>query len=69
MFYWFERAGVYLRCEVRDVGGHYELTLIRPDGTECVERFDDSEQLYRRQLALELRLIGDGWSGPHGRGV
>ena len=67
MCYWFERGGNYLRCEVRDTGVQYELCVVEPDGTECVERFAESSRLYTRQVVLEQRLLDDGWNGPHGR--
>ena len=69
MCYWFERGGDYLRCEVRDAGDQYELRIVKPDGTECVERFNESARLYLRQVTLEQRLLYDGWQGPHGRQI
>ena len=67
MFWWFERAGRYLRCETRGrPEGGYELHVINPDGAERVEQFDDSADLSRRQMAIEHDLRAEGWSGPHG---
>lgn len=67
MFWWFERGGEYLRYETRGAPTEgYELRVIRPDGSEYVENFDDSSDLTRRQLDFERELASDGWTGPHG---
>ncbi len=66
MFYWFERAGAYIRCESRSVGNQFELRIANPDGTECIEQFTASSDLYGRQVVLERDLTKDGWNGPHG---
>ena len=67
MFWWFERSGKFLRYEARELGdGGYELCVIDPDGTERVERFDDSGELTNRQVEFERQLARDGWTGPHG---
>jgi hypothetical protein len=67
VFWWFERGGQYLRYETRELeAGAYELRVIKPDGTEYVENFNDSSDLTRRQLAFERDLASEGWTGPHG---
>lgn len=67
MFWWFEREGRYMRCEVLDLPhGGYELRICNPDGTERVEYFPDSADLARRQRSVEHELAAEGWSGPHG---
>jgi hypothetical protein len=67
VFWWFERNGRYMRCEVLQLpSGTFELRVVDPDGDERVERFTDSEELARRQVAVENELIAEGWSGPHG---
>lgn len=67
VFWWFERQGVYVRCEALDLpGGGYELRIVDPDGTEHVEHFPDSADLAKRQRAVERDLTAHGWSGPHG---
>ena len=53
MCYWFERGGNYLRCEVRDAAEQYELRVVKPDGSELMERFAESARLYFRQILLE----------------
>ena len=64
MVWFFERHGTYIRCETRDATeGGYEL-VITPDGSENVERFEDSAALTRRQRELDLHLADDGWTGP-----
>jgi hypothetical protein len=68
MIWLFERQGEYFRYEAGPArsGPGYELILTHPDGTQVVERFEDSGDLTRRQKALEAQLVGEGWSGPHG---
>ena len=67
MFWWFERGGQYLRYETREAAaGRYELRVIRPDGSEQVENFDQSTDLTKRQLDFERDLAAEGWTGPHG---
>jgi hypothetical protein len=68
MIWFFERQGKYVRCETRKTGQNtYELVVTNDDGTERVERFDDSAALAKRQIEIEQGLAADGWTGPHGR--
>ena len=71
MVWFYEKHGVYIRCETRDAadGAGYELLIIQPDGREHVERFDDSATLAQRQEELQSSLAGDGWTGPFGRTI
>jgi hypothetical protein len=67
VFWWFERAGQFLRYESRQSKeGAFELRVMNPDGTERVETFEDGDALAKRQLALEEDLVAQGWNGPHG---
>ena len=67
MFTWFRRGAEFLGYEARERSvGDYELVVLQPDGTEQVERFSDQQALSGRQLALQLELEGQGWTGPHG---
>ena len=68
MFWWFERGGAYMRCEVlRLAAQKYELRVLDPDGTESVEAFDEATDLAKRQQEMLAGLSASGWSGPHGR--
>jgi hypothetical protein len=69
MVWFYERQGSFIRCEARDApgGAGFELVIVEPDGTESVERFDDSASLQRRQQELQSNLSHDGWQGPFGR--
>jgi hypothetical protein len=68
MIWFFERQGKYVRCETRKTSeGDYELVITRADGTDEVERFDDSSKLAKRQVEIEQGLTSEGWTGPHGR--
>ena len=71
MVWFYERQGIFIRCETRDAlsGAGFELLIIEPDGTERVERYDDSSALERRQNELQTRLSDDGWQGPFGRTI
>ena len=70
MVWFFERQGTYIRCETRDANeGGYELLVINADGTENVERFEDSASLTRRQRELDSHFTHDGWTGPFGRTI
>jgi hypothetical protein len=71
MVWFYERQGNFIRCETRDVTQvrAYELVIVRPDGTETVERFADSASLDRRQQELQSTLVHDGWQGPFGRTI
>ena len=67
MFWWFERSGAYLRCEVLELSeSSYELRVVHPDGSVRVEVFTDARDLAKRQAEVEGELRGDGWTGPHG---
>lgn len=66
MFWWFERNGQFLRYEIREAEGVYELCIVDADGTERVERFEDSRELARRQAEFEGQIKVAGWTGPHG---
>ena len=69
MVWFFERHGTFIRCETRDAesGAGFELVVVKPDGSEEVERFEDSASLARRQQELQSAFSHDGWSGPFGR--
>jgi hypothetical protein len=67
MFWWFERAGEFIRVEVLQLASDtFELRLIRPDGSETVETFANALELGKRQEELQREVKQQGWSGPHG---
>ena|SRR5438477_5748122 len=66
VFWWFEQSGRYVRCEIRFAPEGYAFVVTGPDGVERVEEFNDSQELSKRQVALERELAGKGWTGPHG---
>ena len=68
MIWFFEKKGQFVRCETRKAAdGFYELVITDADGSERVERFEDSASLAKRQVSLEQSLTHEGWTGPHGR--
>jgi hypothetical protein len=67
MFWWFERKGDYLRCEVLQLASDkYELRVIDETGAERIEEFADASELAKRQHVVVAELAAEGWSGPHG---
>ena len=66
MIWFFERPGERLQCEVRiaAAGTGFELVWTAGDGRIRIERFDNLDDLQRRQRALEYWLKLDGWVRP-----
>jgi hypothetical protein len=67
MFYFFEKDQQYIRCEIKEAAGSWELLRIELDGVEQVERFHTSQSAYARWQELQARFKHDGWFGPYGR--
>lgn len=63
MVWFFLRANEQLYYEIRRQpdGDGYELTVKYPDGSERIERFNDSSALNNRSLALNRFLEEQGW--------
>ena len=68
MLWTFERGGEHLRCEIRreGAGPGYELIVTNPDGSQRMERFEDTNALIKRTLELQSELIEAGWRSPKG---
>jgi hypothetical protein len=66
MIWIFERATQRLRCEIRreSSGPGFELIITNPDGSQRMERFDDTSALIKRSLDLQMELIEAGWRAP-----
>jgi hypothetical protein len=59
---WFLERGVELCvCEARHEGEAFELAIMRPDGTERVERFENPSVLLERFVDCQQGLRRDGW--------
>lgn len=69
MIWFFTRDSAQLDIEVRRVpdAGMFELVIDYPDGSEGVERFRNPRKLVERTLAVQHRLIRNGWA-PTGPG-
>ena len=68
MFYFFQRGGDFVRCEITgDDASGYRITVTQPGGADQTERFRTSEEAHARWLEIQEQLKGDGWWGPHGR--
>jgi hypothetical protein len=68
MIWFFTRGSAQVDIEVRRVPdtGVFELVLDYPDGSEGIERFRDPRKLVARTLAVQRRLMREGWmpTGP-----
>ena len=55
-----------MRCEIRreGVGSGYELIVTAPDGSQRMERFDETNDLIKRTLDLQRDLLETGWRQP-----
>ena len=69
MIWFFTRDSAEVDIEVRRAPdpGLFELVIDYPDGSEGVERFRDPRKLVERTLAVQRRLIRNGWT-PTGPG-
>ena len=63
MLWTFYRDCRHVSYEIRlsAYGPGYELVVRLPDGSERLERFDDSNALNRRALEVQWNLVADGW--------
>jgi hypothetical protein len=68
MLWIFERSGRQMRCEIRREGGGegkgYEMIVTNEDGSQRMERFDDTTDLIKRSLDLQRELLESGWRQP-----
>lgn len=63
MLWTFCRKGRYLHCEIRLPlqGPGYEMVIQDPNGSERVEKFENSVSLNQRALQVQQQLRVDGW--------
>jgi hypothetical protein len=66
MLWIFGRKGEQMRCEIRrdGVGEGYEMIVTSPDGSQRMERFEETSDLIKRSLDLQLELMETGWRRP-----
>jgi hypothetical protein len=66
MLWIFEREGEQMRCEIRreGVGAGYEMIVTNIDGSQLMERFEETSALIRRTLELQRELLETGWRHP-----
>jgi hypothetical protein len=66
MLWIFERKGKQMRCEIRreGIGPGYEMIVTNPDGSQRMERFDDTTDLIKRTLDFQRELLESGWRQP-----
>jgi hypothetical protein len=67
MFYFFEKEQKYIRCEIKEEDGRWEVLRLEPDGAEHVESFHTSQSAFARWQELQAGFKHDGWFGPYGR--
>ena len=67
MFYFFEKDQKYIRCEIREEAGGWEVLRVESDGTEQTEQFPTSQTAFARWQQLQSRFKDEGWFGPYGR--
>ena len=66
MLWIFERKGEQMRCEIRrdGVGAGYEMIVTSADGSQRMERFDETNDLIKRTFDLQRELMETGWRQP-----
>jgi hypothetical protein len=66
MLWIFEREGELMHCEIRreGAGAALELIVTAPDGSQRMERFEETNDLIKRTLDLQLELLESGWRQP-----
>ena len=64
MFWFFEKDGERLQCEIRPSShaAGFEMEVTTSDGQKQLEHADDANALALRWLELETRLKRDGWT-------
>jgi hypothetical protein len=67
MFHFFEKNREFVRCEVAEVGGRWQIVITEPSGYSRTEEFSSSTQAHDRWKELAARFAHDGWFGPFGR--
>ena len=67
MFYFFEKAQRYVRCEVVARDGGWHIVILEPDREERTEDFATSNAAHARWQELQAAFTNDGWFGPYGR--
>ena len=55
-----------MRCEIRreGAGTGFEMIVTTADGSQRMERFDETNQLIRRTLDLQREMLESGWRQP-----
>jgi hypothetical protein len=63
MIWFFTRGAAQIDVEVHRAPepGVYTLAVTYPDGAERIERFETAARLVAGALAVQQRLIDDGW--------
>ena len=66
MLWIFERKGEQMSCEIRrdGVGAGYEMIVTSADGSQRMERFEETGELIKRTLEFQRELMETGWRQP-----
>ena len=63
MLWFFQRKDEHMRCEIRreGVGAGFEMIVTSPDGSQRMERFQETNDLIKRTLDFQRELLERGW--------
>ena len=66
MLWIFECKGERMRCEIRrdGTGAGYEMVVTSPDGSQRMERFEETGALISRAFEFQRELMEAGWRQP-----
>jgi hypothetical protein len=66
MIWIFERKQEQMRCEIRrdGVGPGYEMIVTSANGSQRMERFEETDGLIKRTLEFQRELMETGWRQP-----
>ena len=66
MLWIFERSGEQMRCEIRrdSAGAGYEMIVTSADGSQRMERFEETTTLIKRTMDFQRDLLETGWRQP-----
>jgi hypothetical protein len=67
VLHFYEKNREFVRCEIDQVSGRWQIVITEPNGYSRTEQFASSAQAHERWKQLGDRLADDGWFGPYGR--
>jgi hypothetical protein len=67
VFHFYEKNREYVRCEITETAGQWQIVITEPNGYARTEQFITSDKAHARWKQLGERFSQDGWFGPYGR--